>query len=251
MSPEARLDAGTLARLDRLTDGVPYTHPPVCHLLYRLVRGIDRPRVVEVSCAYGKATAYLAAAAAERHGSVRAMDLVEHRWQDRTARQVVADADPTGCCQIDLGVDARWWLLDLLAESPDQWIDLAYLDATHTVEVDAFLASTLWRHIRPGGLLIVDDLDWVPRTHGDPATEYSRPDRSHVRALFDYLAELDDVAESLEWGRDRVGWSWGFVRKAGGTEASLAEMIAAAAPAKPRRSWRDVLRALRSRKRPR
>lgn len=245
MKPETRTDAGALARLDRLTDGVPYTHPPVCHLLYNLVRTIDRPHVVEISCAFGKATAYLAAAAAERHGSVHAMDLIEHRWEDRTAREVVAEADPTGCCQIDLGVDARWWLLDVLAESPGQWIDLAYLDATHTVEVDAFLASALWRHIRPGGLLIVDDLDWVPRTHGDPASDYSRPDRSHVRSLFDYLTRLDDTDEALDWGREQVGWSWGFVRKVGGKGAGLAETITAAAPPKPHRSWREVVRALR------
>jgi len=119
-------------------------------------------------------------------------------------------------CEVTLGEDARWYLLDLFDKKPGCWIDIAYVDAAHTIEVDAFVALSLWTHLRPGGLLIFDDLDWVPGKHGESERGYSRPSVSHVRLLFNYIAKLSAVAHATEWGREEMGWTWGFVQKTGG-----------------------------------
>jgi predicted O-methyltransferase YrrM len=203
----------TLERVDAVTAGVPYTHNRVCQLLFELAVTSQAPQIVEIACGYGKATAYLAAAASLRDGFVMACDGMKPQWRKRAADDLVRAVGGAEHCRIDFDSDARWWLLDLVTERTGEWIDLAYLDAAHTVEVDSFLASALWRHLKPGGMLVLDDLDWTASLHAAPGAVFSRPERSHVRALYDYLRALSDVGDSLEWGRSELDWTWGLVLK--------------------------------------
>ena len=64
-----------LEHVDAVTDGVPWTSPSACHLLFDLVASFPQPQILEVSCGYGKATAYLAAAARLGGGLVRCVDI--------------------------------------------------------------------------------------------------------------------------------------------------------------------------------
>ena len=140
---------------------------------------------------------------------MRAVDPLPHVWEGRTANDLVDELGAEEACDITLGCDARWYLLDLFEDTPDEWLDISFLDASHTVEVDAFVALAMWTHLAPGGILIFDDLDWTPEGHGDPDLTYSRPTTSHVRAIFDYVRALPD-ADVLEWGNEQLGWPWGF-----------------------------------------
>jgi predicted O-methyltransferase YrrM len=204
-----------LERVDAVTDGVPWTSPGACHLLFDLAASFPQPQILEVSCGYGKATAYLAAAARVGGGLVRCVDIERPQWQGRTVEQLLAAVDALDSCQVTLACDARWYLLDLLSRLPDEWIHLAYIDASHTVEIDAFVALAAWTHLRPGGILVFDDLDWIPGRHGLSGSVYSRPASSHVRALYDYVRGLPGVDEAREWDRDSVEWPLGLVRKLG------------------------------------
>lgn len=206
-------DKMTLNYLDDISENVPHTNTRTCHLLYRLVAEFNKPEVVEVACCFGKATLYLAAAAKRRGGFVNCVDIDEYLWKGRSAADLLRQADLLDICQITFGRDARWYLLDLFRQRPGQWIDLAYLDLTHTVEVDSFVALALWTHIRPGGILVFDDLDWVPAVHGLVNKDISEPNISHVQVIFDYISGLSDADERAEWGKEEVAWRWGFIRK--------------------------------------
>jgi predicted O-methyltransferase YrrM len=124
-------------------------------------------------------------------------------------------AEVDAVCDIHLDSDARWFLLDLFSHNPRLQLDFAYIDCTHTVEVDAFVTLCAWMHLRPGGLLVFDDLDWVPAYHGPSAIKYSRPEVKHVRAIYDYIRSLADADDACEWGEEELEWPWGFVRKVG------------------------------------
>jgi predicted O-methyltransferase YrrM len=204
-----------LARLDRITEGVPWTQPLVCRLLFSLGIYLQASTILEVSCGFGKTTPYLAAVASETKGTVYAVDNTRPTHNGRTVEDLLSAAGVDAFCEIRLDSDARWFLLDLFGKNPQLKLDLAYIDCTHTVEVDAFVALCAWVHLRPGGLLVFDDLDWVPAYHGSSADIYSRPDVKHVRALYDYIRSLPDVDDVCEWGEDEFEWPWGFVRKAG------------------------------------
>ena len=154
-----------LRRLDEATDEVPYTHAQMCHLLYDLTGVFVRPTIVEVSFAYGKATAYLTAAARVAGGEVWGVDIAAAEFRGRSAEGLLGSLALGEHAELTTGVDARWYMLDLAARHDGPFIDIAYLDLSHTIEVDAFVAAALWNGLKPGGVLVFDDLDWLPAVH--------------------------------------------------------------------------------------
>jgi predicted O-methyltransferase YrrM len=204
-----------LQELDGIGDDVPFAHPQVCHLLFDIVRTFHEAQVVEVSCGYGKTTIYLAAAAQLSGGFARSVDLQEHMWNGRTAKDLLVEARLDNFCDLTFGEDARWYLLDLFRSRPGSWIDVAFMDLTHTIEVDAFVALTLWTHLQANGILILDDLDWQPSVHGSQECTFSRPSTKHVRTLFEYIRSLPMVDEAVEWEHNEVNWNLGLIRKRG------------------------------------
>ena len=210
--------------LDVISEGVPFTHPRACHLLYHLVCTFTNPEVVEVACGYGKTTLYLAAAAKLRDGFVHCVDIDKPMWKGRSAEDLLHKANLLDVCEITFGDDARWYLIELLSRRPDKWIDLAYIDATHTVEVDSFVALALWTHMRPSGILAFDDLDWVPAMHAPKGVDFSAPTVSHVRKIFNYISSLPEVDDRAEWGGEQIQWVWGFLRKRGAHTAKDAPL---------------------------
>lgn len=205
--------ARKLAHLDAAAEGVPWSQPVACHFLFDLALAFDRPQVLEVSCGYGKSTAYLAAAVRCGDGRLYTVDHERRAWQGRTAADLVEAVDAADWCDITFGIDARWYLLDLLTGRPGPWVDLAFVDASHAVEIDSFVALAAWTHLKPGGVLVFDDLDWTAEQHAQAASGRSRPATRHVRVIYDYVRRLPDVDQAIEWGGAEQEWPWGVVRK--------------------------------------
>ena len=222
-----------LKDLDTISQGVPWTHPRACHLLYQLALTFTNPEVLEIACCYGKASIYLAAGAKRQGGSFTCTDIDEYLWGGKSAIDLLREAGVLEVSRVKFGHDARWFVLDLLSGRPGQWIDFVYLDLTHTIEVDSFVALATWTHLRPGGIIVLDDLDWIPAVDGvmhglQDMKVVSRPNVKHVRAIFDYLARLPDVNDVTEWGEEEVEWTWGFLRKqgrVGSAEVSLTDLV--------------------------
>ena len=201
-----------LKNLDTLSDGTPHTNTLACHLLYYLVSSLDKPEVLELACGFGKATIYLAAAAKRQGGFLRSNDLSEFLWKGQSVKDLLAKSNLSDVCEITFNKDARWYLLDLLRGKPMFWIDLAYLDLSHTVEVDSFVALALWTHLRPGGIIAFDDLDWVPMDYGY-TKNVAEPTKSNVQIIFNYIGNLPDVGQNAIWGHEEIGWRIGLLQK--------------------------------------
>lgn len=204
-----------LERLDQATLKMPWSHNRFCHLLFDMALTFEQPQILEVACCYGKATVYLAAAALGKGGKVYTTDNLRLEWNGRTVCDLLETLGLSNWCDVTFEEDARWYLLDLFTTRPHKWLDLAFVDASHSIEIDSFIILAAWTHLRPGGVLILDDLDWTSAEHGSPDPLFNRPERPHVRILYDYVRSLPDVNEAREWGKDEVEWSWGFVRKRG------------------------------------
>ena len=224
--------AGTslLERIDAVTAGVPHSRTKGCHLLFHLAVHLRAAHILEVSCCYGKATTYLAAAAGRTDGIVHAADDRLPTHNGMTAHDLAKAAGVDMACDIRLETDGRWFLLDLFRENPELRLDLAFIDCSHAVDVDAFIALSAWVHLRPGGIIIFDDLNWIPAQHTcmDPCT---RPEAAHIREIYDHIRSLPDAGDSCEWLEcvkqdEGFDWPWGLVRKAGtGDEAPLPRLI--------------------------
>ena len=94
------------------------------------------------------------------------VDLEPWLWEEKSVLDRLRNANLLDACEVTLRCDARWYLLDLFRNRPGQWIDLAYIDAAHCVEVDSFIALAAWTHLKPGGVIAFDDLDWIPLRPG-------------------------------------------------------------------------------------
>jgi len=202
-------------KLDEITKDVPWTPQRVGHLFYQVVSQYHEPEVLELACGYGKMTPYLAKAAESRDGRVRTSDHKIRKWEGKSAVDRIEEAGLSEVCEFTFGQDARWYTLNLVSDRPGEWIDFAYLDLSHTIEIDAFVALAVWTHLHPGGILVFDDLDWIPQEHGTEKDENrtNRPAARQMQILFDYIRELPNVGGQATWGAEEMNWRWGFIQK--------------------------------------
>ena len=122
--------------------------PEVGAFLNLLVKILDARRIVEVGTSGGYSTLCLATAARETGGQVTTLE-IDPAKIDRAQRNI-ADAGLDGLVTILEG-DARDRLTRL-----DGPFDLAFLDAEKEIYLDCL--ESLVRLLRPGGLLVADNL---------------------------------------------------------------------------------------------
>jgi predicted O-methyltransferase YrrM len=148
-------DATKPDRLDRLRN----LEPDTAALLALLVRATAARRVLELGTSNGYSTLWLADAVHTTRGSLVSVEIDE----DRSA-QAARNLERGGVRDlVELRVqDAS----DALAESGDGEWDLIFLDAEHPAYPDYW--PDLLRVLRPGGLLVVDNVI----SHADQVADF-------------------------------------------------------------------------------
>ena len=120
-----------------------------------------------------------------------------------------------------------WWLKEQVQARSDRAgnvepaYDFVYLDGAKNWTIDGLAVVLVEKLLRPGGWLLMDDLDWTyaqdpgrEATDGIVHRELSEPERTepHLRAVFDLIVAqhpaFTDVRVQDEW--------WGWARKAPG-----------------------------------
>ena len=140
-----------------------------------------------------------------------------------------------------------WWLKEQVAAASDAHgnveprFDFVYLDGAKNWTIDGLAVVLVEKLLRPGGWLLMDDLDWTyaddpgrDATDGVANRDLSEPERTepHLRAVFDLI-----VAQHPSFTELRVQdeW-WGWARKAPGAPRRLTvETTPAARRARRRR----------------
>jgi predicted O-methyltransferase YrrM len=155
-----------------------------------------------------------------------------------------------------------WWLKEQVAARSDAHgnvaprFDFVYLDGAKNWTIDGLAVVLVEKLLRPGGWLLVDDLDWTyaddpgrDATDGVANRDLSEAERTqpHLRAVFDLI-----VAQHPSFTELRVQdeW-WGWARKAPGepprrsveTTRPLGALAAGAARKAARRARRRLRRA--------
>jgi predicted O-methyltransferase YrrM len=147
-------DAGKEDRLERLRN----VEPDTAALLSVLVRATGARRILEIGTSNGYSTVWLAEAARATGGGVLSVDVDGDRTAKARANLERAGLDG----QVELRVqDAA----DTLRAAPDDAYDLIFLDAERPAYAGYW--PELVRVLRPGGLLVVDNVI----SHADQVAE--------------------------------------------------------------------------------
>jgi predicted O-methyltransferase YrrM len=192
--------------------------------IYDHVRRTRPHEILELGTSFGVSAAYMAAALDENgEGRVTTVDHV----RSNSPEELLSRLDPAVAARIQFvripDSSYTWWLKEQLAARSDASgqcqprFDFVFLDGAHNWTVDGLSVVLIEKLLRPGGWLLLDDLDWVPRSdpHGMrergiffPLSEEER-DARHMRDVFELLVRPNAAFAEMRVEDD----SWAWARK--------------------------------------
>jgi len=213
--------------------GVPFMSPEQGRVVYDHVRSARPVEVLELGTAHGVGAAYMAAALADNGaGRLTTVDFAGAAY-DPAPEPVLARAGVGDRVEVVREYSSyTWWLKEQVQARSDAdgncepRFDFVYLDGAKNWTVDGLAVVLVEKLLRPGGWLLMDDLDWTyaqdphrEATDGVVHRELSEPERTqpHLRAVFELI-----VAQHPSFTELRVQdeW-WGWARKAPGEPRRL------------------------------
>jgi predicted O-methyltransferase YrrM len=208
--------------------GVPFMSPEQGRIVYDHVRAERPAEVLELGTAHGVGAAYLAAGLeANGAGRLTTVDFQGASY-DPAPETVLARAGLAHRVEVVRAHSSyTWWLKEEIEARSDAdgncepRFDFVYLDGSKNWTVDGLAVFLSEKLLRPGGWLLMDDLDWTyaqdpgrEATDGIVHRELGEAERTqpHLRAVFDLI-----VAQHPSFTELRVQdeW-WGWARKAPG-----------------------------------
>jgi predicted O-methyltransferase YrrM len=202
--------------------------PEQGRIVYDHVRATRPAEVLELGTAHGVGAAYLAAGLDDNGaGRLTTVDFAGAAY-DPSPEAVLARAGVAARVQVVREFSSyTWWLKEQVQARSDRagnvepLYDFVYLDGAKHWTIDGLAVVLVEKLLRPGGWLLMDDLDWTyaqdpgrEATDGIVHRELSERERSepHLRAVFDLIVaqhpSFTDVRVQDEW--------WGWARKAPG-----------------------------------
>ena len=210
----------TRADADRIVAGAPGapaiaggTSPERGAELYEFVRAHGCRSCLELGFFQGAGSVYIGAALeANGDGYLTAVDLPSALELTPTAQEIIKRAGLEHRVeQVNHPSGYNWFLHDRLREQLrgdryESLYDFVFLDGGHTWGRDA-LAFLLVDHLlKPGGWLLIDDLDWLV---DDPSIPGGAPPSTHVQEIWDLLVVTHPGYDEL-----RTDGSSGWAHKA-------------------------------------
>lgn len=202
----------------RALAGIPFMSPAQGRLVYDHVQRTNARDVLELGTAHGVGAAYMAAAGAH----VTTVDFQGAHY-DPSPEATAARAG----VEIDIVREYSsytWWLKTQVEQRADEHgnvtpaYDFVYLDGAKNWTIDGLAVILIEKLLRPGGWLLMDDLEWTyaqdphrDATDGIVHRDLSEPERTepHLRAVFDLIVaqhpSFTELRREDEW--------WGWARK--------------------------------------
>jgi predicted O-methyltransferase YrrM len=206
-----------LQELQQRLVGIPHTTPERGAVLYQLIIEHRYRNCLELGFAHGVGTAYMAGAIADQgEGRVVALDRVSARTRSPRADELLASLGLTDWVELVYGeLSYTWYLLDRL-ETQDRTFDFCFLDGSHTWETDGLAVLLVERLMTPGGMIVLDDLDWTYETSPTLARRRETlrlPERERttpqIRKVFELLVKRNPAFTQVH---ERDGWGFALKR---------------------------------------
>jgi len=190
--------------------GIPFMEPTLARRVYEHIRETRPEGVLELGTAHGVSAAYMGAALESNgRGHVTTVDHGAAAY-DPSPEDVLARAGVGHRVTIVRAHSSyNWWLMRQIEAASDEHgncepaYDFVYLDGAHNFTVDGLAVVLLEKLLRPGGWLLMDDLEWTyrdnpwfepqPGAGGNPAPfgplSDDERDAGQVRAVFDVVVK--------------------------------------------------------------
>jgi predicted O-methyltransferase YrrM len=207
---------------------LPHISPDQGSILYEHVRRTRPARALELGTARGVSAAYIAAAMeANGEGHLVSVDSSMFQAKDPTADHVLRRVGLRHRVSLDASYSTYTWFLKTeLAQRSDGHgnclpaYDFCFLDGAKNWTIDGLAVLLIERLLRPGGWLLLDDLDWRYSDHASRRRKHyfvrldqlsqSELEQPHLRAVFDLLIRPHPSFTEL---RIQDEW-WAWARKA-------------------------------------
>jgi predicted O-methyltransferase YrrM len=204
--------------------GTPYLSREHGKSLYDHITSEGVRDILEIGTAHGVSAAYMAAAVQENGGRVTTVDTAKV-VADPSPESVFARAGLQEAVEIVRVEDSSytWWLKEQVERASDRHgncepiYDFCYLDGAHNWTIDGLAAVLIEKLLRPGGWLLLDDLNWAYAAYGGG---YGGPGQSpkdlglsdaeqatpHVRAVFELVVKQHP--NFTEFRVEDTNWAW-------------------------------------------
>lgn len=209
-----------------LTRGVPHMGEREARKLYDHVRRTRPAAVLEIGTAHGVSGCYIAAALEENGtGRLTTVDHVSAGYTEPSADELFAKAGLQRWIDRRLIDDSSytWWLKRQIEERTgadgrtQPAYDLCFLDGAHNWTIDGLAAVLVERLLKPGGWLLLDDLDWTYAGYGgdielSPPSDKMHPMSEdelrtpHVGAVVDVILKGHPAFDEIRIEDER--WAW-------------------------------------------
>jgi predicted O-methyltransferase YrrM len=194
--------------------GIPHMSPAQGRAITDVILENRFQNILELGFRHGVSTCYVAGALDELGtGHVTTIDLlnareaqpnIEHLLGDLgLARYVTVFYEPTSYI---------WRLMKMLEEDPSPRLDFCYIDGAHSWFTDGFAFFLVDRLLKPGGMIILDDLDWTYKSsptlgHSEKVDRMPQEEKStpQMRRVYELLVKPHPAyGEFME----RDGWAY-------------------------------------------
>jgi predicted O-methyltransferase YrrM len=191
------------------------TSPAAGEELHEFVREHRFERCMELGMAHGGSAVYIASALeANGAGHLDSVDLHIAKERVPPATETLKRAGLEHRVTLNYeDTSYTWFLHDKLREQLrdgeriEPLYDFVFIDGAHTWDVDALAFALVDRLLKPGGWILLDDLDW---NIGDSDTSLPQVQRDlpHVREIWELLALTHPQYDEF-----RTDGQWGWMRK--------------------------------------
>jgi predicted O-methyltransferase YrrM len=205
-----------LARVHEGVKGVPYMSPHQGAIVYRHVIETRPKLILELGTAHGVSAAYMAAALDENgEGAIVTLDKTDHGFDPAPLLRGLGLLDRIELIRRD-DSSYNWYLKEVIAERSDAdgncepLYDFCFIDGAKIWTIDGLAVFLVEKLLRPGGWLLLDDLEWSFDSSPSGVAEpypLSRSERRepNVRAIFDLLVRqhpsfTECVVQDGSWG---------------------------------------------------
>ena len=203
--------------------GVPYMSPELGRRIYDHIRRTGATDVLELGSAHGVGTAYMAAAvAANGRGHVTTVDYSAAAF-DPPPQQTVAAAGLSDWVTVVREHSSYNWYLAKLVEAAsdpagnvEPGVDFCYLDGSKNFSVDGLAAVLAEKLLRPGGWLLMDDLEWAyvsnpwiaPTGDGRPFGPLSESELNEPNLLAVFNLIVRQMPSMTRFVIEDAWWGW-------------------------------------------